>query len=134
VLARTLDAGTAEAEAVLRRLAAAGVDMDDVGLTLEQEAVANFHKSFEEVLAALDTKARQLTAWQAGLLPSGGARAAQRHERYMSATGHPGNRASQCDTGNLTPAAPTRPADRQRRASSRTNSPRYRTFRRCRGQ
>jgi transaldolase len=62
VLARTLDAGTAEAEAVMRRLAAVGVDMDDVGLTLEQQGVASFHKSFEEVLAALDTKARQLTA------------------------------------------------------------------------
>ncbi len=53
VLARTLDTGIAQAEAVTRRLAAVGVDMDDVGLTLEQEGVASFTKSFEEVLAAL---------------------------------------------------------------------------------
>lgn len=62
VLARTLDTGVAHAHAVMQRLIAAGVDMDDVGLTLEQEGVASFTKSFEEVLAALDTKAHHLSA------------------------------------------------------------------------
>jgi transaldolase len=62
VLARTLDVGTADAEAVMRRLAAAGVDMDDVGLTLEREGMESFTKSFEQVLTALDAKARQLPA------------------------------------------------------------------------
>ena len=37
----------------MRRLAALGVDMDDVGLTLENQGVASFHESFREVLAAL---------------------------------------------------------------------------------
>ena len=62
MLARTLDTGVAQAEAVMQRLAAAGVDMEDVGRTLEQEGVASFMKSFQEVLAALDAKARQLIA------------------------------------------------------------------------
>ena len=32
----------------------------DVGRTLEDEGVASFHDSFQDVLGALDTKARQL--------------------------------------------------------------------------
>ena len=35
-----------------------GVDMDDVGLTLENQGIASFHESFRDVLAALDAKAR----------------------------------------------------------------------------
>lgn len=61
-LARTLDIGVAQADAVMRQLAATGVDMDDVGRTLEQEGVASFVKSFGEVLAGLDAKARELMA------------------------------------------------------------------------
>jgi transaldolase len=61
VLARTLDTGIADAHAVMQRLTTAGVDMDDAGLTLEQQGVASFSKSFQEVLAALDTKAHHLT-------------------------------------------------------------------------
>ncbi|HKN39498.1 MAG TPA: transaldolase [Acidimicrobiia bacterium] len=60
VLVRTVDTGVEEAAEVMRRLAATGVDMDDVGLTLEEQGVASFHASFQEVLAALDTKAAQL--------------------------------------------------------------------------
>jgi hypothetical protein len=33
--------------------------MDDVGLTLENEGVASFHDSFQQVLAALHDKGRQ---------------------------------------------------------------------------
>jgi transaldolase len=45
---------------VLDRLAKVGVDMDDVGRTLEDQGVASFHQSFAHVLEALETKARQL--------------------------------------------------------------------------
>ena len=60
-LARTLDTDVEAAAAVMRRLAAAGVDMDDVGHNLEDMGVASFHQSFQEVLAVLDAKARRLT-------------------------------------------------------------------------
>ena len=55
-LARTIDANVEEAAEVMRRLAAAGIDMDDVGLTLEDKALAAFEESFQGVLAALDAK------------------------------------------------------------------------------
>ena len=32
----------------MRRLAAVGIDMDDVGLTLEDNGVAGFHESFQD--------------------------------------------------------------------------------------
>jgi transaldolase len=60
-LARTLDTGVDGAAGVMRRLAAAGVDMDDVGLTLEDQGVAGFHMSYQNVLAALAAKADQLS-------------------------------------------------------------------------
>jgi transaldolase len=59
-LARTLDTGVDHAEAVMDRLAEVGVDMDDVGRTLEDQGVASFHQSFAHVLQALEHKARQL--------------------------------------------------------------------------
>jgi transaldolase len=59
-LARTIDTGVDDAAHVMQRLAAVGVDMDDVGRTLEDQGVASFDKSFEQVLAALDAKAHQL--------------------------------------------------------------------------
>jgi transaldolase len=61
-VARTLDTGAEEAAEVMRRLAAVGIDMDDVGLTLEDNGVAGFHKSFQHMLAGLDVKARQLSS------------------------------------------------------------------------
>ena len=61
-LARTIDTGVDDAETVMRALAGVGVDMDDVGLTLENQGVAGFHQSFAHVLAALDAKARELAA------------------------------------------------------------------------
>jgi transaldolase len=57
-LARTVDTGVDDAAAVMDRLAAVGVDMLDVGRTLEEQGVAGFRDSFAHVLAALDTKAR----------------------------------------------------------------------------
>ena len=47
---------------MMRRLAAVGIDVDDVGLTLEDNGVAGFHKSFQHVLASLHAKARQLSS------------------------------------------------------------------------
>jgi len=61
-LARTIDAGLEDASDVMRRLAAVGVDMDDVGLTLEDNGVAGFHEAFEHMLGSLDAKARQLSS------------------------------------------------------------------------
>ena len=59
-VARTIDAHVDDARDVMRDLAAVGVDMDDVGLTLEDEGVASFHESFRHVLDALEAKADQL--------------------------------------------------------------------------
>jgi transaldolase len=59
-LARTLDADVDDARDVMSRLAVVGVDMDDVGLVLEDQGVASFHESFRDVLGALDTKSHQL--------------------------------------------------------------------------
>lgn len=57
---RTIDAHVDEARDVMRDLETIGVDMDDVGLTLEDEGVASFHESFRHVLGALEAKADQL--------------------------------------------------------------------------
>ena len=61
-VARSIDRGVDDAEAVMDRLAEVGVDMDDVGRTLEDQGVAGFHQSFAHVLQALEGKARQLAA------------------------------------------------------------------------
>ncbi len=61
-LARTIDTGVDEAAEVLRRLGAVGVDMDDVGRTLEAAGVASFHESFAGVLDALEAKTHELAA------------------------------------------------------------------------
>jgi len=59
-LARTIDTDVDDAREVMRRLGAVGIDMDDLGLTLEDQGVASFHQSFQDVLGELDTKARKL--------------------------------------------------------------------------
>jgi transaldolase len=59
-LARTIDSGVGDAKAVMHALAEVGLDMDDVGRTLEDQGVESFHQSFAHVLQALQTKARQL--------------------------------------------------------------------------
>jgi transaldolase len=60
-LARTIDTGVEEAATVMRRLTETGVDMDDVGVALEDQGVAGFHASYQQVLAALAAKADQLS-------------------------------------------------------------------------
>jgi transaldolase len=56
-LHRAVDADPDNAASVLQQLAAAGVDMDDVEQTLEDEGVGAFFKSFDELLQQLTDKA-----------------------------------------------------------------------------
>jgi transaldolase len=60
VVARTIDQGVDEAKAHLEALAEVGVDMCEVAQLLEDEGVASFSKSFDELLQALTDKASQL--------------------------------------------------------------------------
>ncbi|HEY6534127.1 MAG TPA: transaldolase [Acidimicrobiales bacterium] len=60
-LARTIDADPAAARAVLDQLAAVGVDLADVTRTLEDEGVASFSKSFDDLLDSLSAKASDLS-------------------------------------------------------------------------
>jgi transaldolase len=57
VVARTVDADVESAADVMNRLGRLGIDMDDVGDTLENQGIASFHTSFAHVLAALEQKA-----------------------------------------------------------------------------
>ena len=61
-LARRVDADLDQAEAAWTALGTVGVDVDDVGVTLEREGVSSFQKSFDELLGALDAKATELRA------------------------------------------------------------------------
>lgn len=61
-VARTVDADPGAAEAVLDQLGSVGVDLDDVAAVLEEQGVAAFAKSFDELIAALDAKAAELGA------------------------------------------------------------------------
>jgi transaldolase len=57
---RTLDADPEAARSTLARIAGVGVDFDDVGRVLEEEGVAAFAKSFDELLETLAGKADDL--------------------------------------------------------------------------
>jgi transaldolase len=59
-LERSLDADIGRAYDAMNELVAIGVDMEDVGLTLEDEGVRSFHESFQDVLGALEAKAHRL--------------------------------------------------------------------------
>ena len=59
-VARTVDWDVAGAHSDLERIAAAGVNLDDVARVLEEEGVSAFAKSFEELLTTLEEKARSL--------------------------------------------------------------------------
>jgi len=61
VAARTVDADPAEAQATLRALADAGIDLDAVTAKLEAEGVAAFVKSLDEVFATLQHKVDALS-------------------------------------------------------------------------
>jgi transaldolase len=59
-VARTIDTGLDEADEVMAGLASVGIDMEDVATVLEERGVDSFHDSFQEVLEALEAKARAL--------------------------------------------------------------------------
>jgi transaldolase len=61
-LARTVDAHPGESARALDRLQELGIDMADVGKTLEDEGVASFSKSFDELMQSLTDKANALAA------------------------------------------------------------------------
>jgi transaldolase len=61
-VARTLDRDVEEAREDLARAAEIGVDLADVSRTLEEEGVASFTKSFDELLQRLADKAHSLQA------------------------------------------------------------------------
>lgn len=58
---RTVDVDLDEAKAALAGIEALGVSMHDVAETLEQEGVASFVKSFDELTQTLQDKANDLT-------------------------------------------------------------------------
>jgi transaldolase len=59
-LARTVDADLPGAHQVLDQLAAVGVDLADITRVLEDEGVASFSKSFDDLLGSLAEKAEAL--------------------------------------------------------------------------
>jgi transaldolase len=61
-LVRTVDADVEGAREVLAALAGVGVDIDDVTRQLEEEGVASFSKSFDQLLSSLDAKAQALAS------------------------------------------------------------------------
>jgi transaldolase len=61
-LACTINRDLDQAHQVMDDLARVGVDMVDVGRTLEDEGVASFAKSFDELMGALNDKAAELLA------------------------------------------------------------------------
>jgi transaldolase len=61
-VAPTLEQGLDEARRVFERLAAAGVDYDDVTDTLEREGVEKFADSFEELLEGIRAKTGELVS------------------------------------------------------------------------
>lgn len=59
-VARTVDADPAAAQAVVDQLAELGIDLEEVAVTLEEEGVASFSKSFDDLLDTLSAKAESL--------------------------------------------------------------------------
>ncbi|HJZ60634.1 MAG TPA: transaldolase [Miltoncostaeaceae bacterium] len=62
VVERTLDRDVDQAHEIFRRVAAAGVDYDDVTDTLEREGVEKFTASFDELLAGIQARRAALSA------------------------------------------------------------------------
>jgi transaldolase len=59
-VARTIDTDVDGAREVLARIAAVGIDMAEVSRVLEDEGVASFAKSFEELIGVLSAKSESL--------------------------------------------------------------------------
>ena len=64
-VAQTVDQGFEQAGADLDALGEVGVDMEDVSKQLEDEGVAAFSKSYDELLQALEDKAKSRGAKRA---------------------------------------------------------------------
>jgi transaldolase len=64
-VARTVDASPDQSAAALATLASLGIDMADVAQTLEDEGVASFAKSFDELMQSLTDKANALDSRRA---------------------------------------------------------------------
>ncbi|HEY8526105.1 MAG TPA: transaldolase [Acidimicrobiales bacterium] len=60
-LARTVDADPDAARATLDAIGTVGVDLDDVSRVLEDQGVASFAKSFDELITTLSSKAADLS-------------------------------------------------------------------------
>jgi transaldolase len=60
-LARTVDADTDSARATFDAISTVGVDIDDVSRVLEDQGVASFAKSFDELITTLSSKAEDLS-------------------------------------------------------------------------
>jgi transaldolase len=58
-ISRTVDQGVDEAHAAVKALAEAGIDLDAATKQLENEGVASFAKSFEDLLAGVEAKREQ---------------------------------------------------------------------------
>ena len=61
-MALTLEQDINEARQVFERVAEAGVDYDDVVVTLEREGVEKFAKSFADLIEGLESKLKLVTA------------------------------------------------------------------------
>jgi transaldolase len=61
-LARTVDADPEAAQRTLDAIEEVGVDLDDVSRVLEDQGVATFAKSFDELISALEAKAEAMPA------------------------------------------------------------------------
>jgi transaldolase len=61
-VARTVDVGVDEARRDWDALARFDIDVDDVARVLEEEGLASFSKSFDELLTTLQTKADEIAA------------------------------------------------------------------------
>ena len=61
-VACTVNRNIDQAHQVMEDLAKVGVEMSEVSRTLEEEGVASFAKSFDELMSALDAKAAELAA------------------------------------------------------------------------
>ena len=59
-LARTVDADPGAAHDALAAIREVGVDLDDVARVLEDQGVASFAKSFDELITSLEAKAHQV--------------------------------------------------------------------------
>ncbi len=60
IVARTVDQGVEQADTDLARLHQVGIDMADVARVLEDEGVASFVKSYDELLQSLNDKANAI--------------------------------------------------------------------------